>query len=152
MKIKLRVTGEMYFEILILAFIITMFIASIGLPERTKRLPLLIAWITLIITMMDLIISIIKQFRHAEQIKPLRIDKNLLIKTSGSLGFMLLTLIMWKILGYIVTSIMITILFSLFLGAKNRISLVILSVLLTFGIYIVFRIFLKVPLPGGIIF
>ena len=152
MKNKFRVKGEMYFEIFILAFIIVIIIASIGLPERTKRLPLLIAWITLVFTTIDLVVSIVKQLRQTEKIKPLRIDKKSLIKTLGSLSFMFLTLIMWKILGFIVTSIIITILFGLFLGAKNRISLVISSVLLTFSIYIAFKIFLNVPLPCGLIF
>ena len=153
MKGRLKITEAMIFELVILVFLCVLIFASSDLPARTKRLPLLIAWVTVILTLSDILVSILKQLSYKKEAPPTKIswDKNTIIKTGGSVLFMFATIMLWELLGFIITSIIITIVFALFMGAKDKIGLILASIGLTLGLYYVFGTFLNVPLPQGML-
>jgi hypothetical protein len=154
MKRRLKITEAMLFEIVILIFLAILIFVSSDLPARTKRLPLLIAWVTVLLTLGDLLISIVKQHlkgRETQGSLKMTWDKATFIKTGGSVLFMIATLLLWKLVGFVITSTVVTIAFSLFMGAKNKIGLILASIGLTFGLYYIFGNFLNVPLPRGML-
>jgi len=151
---KIKITEAMMFEVVILIFLGILLASSFHLPARTKRLPLLIGTVTVLLTVGDLVRSVLSQVRQGkpaiESKKPL--ERPALLKTLGSVGFMLATVILWWLVGFIITSLVISITFPLFMGAKQKLALVIASIVLTVALYYVFGIFLDVPLPPGILF
>lgn len=154
MKGRLNITEAMLFEIVMLIFLGVLIFISADLPARTKRLPLLIAWVTVLLTLSDLFLSLGKQYLKGREtaVSPrMKWDKTTLIKTGGSVLFMIATPLLWKLIGFIMTSILVTIAFALFMGAKNKIGLIVASIGVTLGLYYVFGNFLNVPLPQGML-
>ena len=154
-KIFGKHAGSAYFDIGIALFIILIFLSSGGLTLRAVRLPFLIGSTTLVLIAFDLLAA----FRSArsaavkgtEETKGRGIDKGLMKKLLVALGFMAATVVLWEIVGYVLASILVTIGFGKFLGAKSMKALILSSILLMVALYLVFGVFLGVPLPWGLL-
>jgi hypothetical protein len=154
-KIFGRHAGSAYFDIGIALFIILIFLSSGGLTPRAFRLPFLIGSATLVLIAFDLFAA----FRSAGsaaakktgETKSRGIDKDLMKKLLVTLGFMAATVVLWEIVGFVAASIVVTIGFGKYLGAKSMKALILSSILLTIALYLVFGVFLGVPLPWGLL-
>lgn len=156
-KVFGKKSAQFYFNIFMAGFIIAIFLSSFNLRTRATRLPILIGSITLLFIVIDCIIMAVAERREEirfipeAKIKAQKIKvpiKKILI----SLCFMVMTVIVWQLLGFIVTSILITVVFGIFLGSKNKRNLIISATILTLILYWVFGVFLGVPLPRGLLF
>jgi hypothetical protein len=156
------------FEIFVAVFIAILLLASIGQSFRAVRLPILIGSITLVLIGIDMVnwLRSCRAERQMAAMKPSKtvetagpgvesgkkgIDKKLLVHLAGTIGFMVATILLWEILGYIPTAIAVIIGFGFFLGVKNKIILVITAILLSVLLFVVFGVVLGVPLPWGLI-
>ena len=153
-KIFRNKTGDFYFDLFIAGFIIAIFLASFNLSKRAVRLPFLIGTLTLLFIVIDCIImATAERNKKIESGKPE--DKKSSQKTKVplkkiliTLCFMIATVVLWQLAGFIISSILVTVGFGIFLGAKNKI---ILTTILTLGLYWIFSVFLGVPLPTGLL-
>lgn len=149
---KLKLNGEIIFALLILVFLLVLILDSTDLPARTKRLPLLVAWVTLIFTIGELGLCIRKQLKNGAGSDKNFFNKKVMKKVVVGVGFMLLMIVLWNILGFIIASIIITCLFAYYLGARNKIGVAVSAICVTLGLYYIFGSFLGVPLPKGLLF
>ena len=146
---KKYVNGEVIFSLSILIFLVILIVTAVDLPLRTKRLPLLIAFITLALTLLEIGLSVRKAHQRDEPKKTINMVE---LKQVGiCVVFMAATVLLWRLIGYIATSIFVTIVFSFYLGAKSRIKVVATAIMLSFALHYVFYSFLRVPLPRGTI-
>lgn len=152
------------FEIFVAAIIAILLLASIGQSFRAVRLPILIGSITLVLIGIDMVnwLRSCRAERQGAATKPLEkvkiaapgkkgVDKKLLVQLAGTIGFMVATILLWEIVGYIPTAIAVIIGLGFFLGVKNKLILVITAVLLSVLLFVVFGVVLGVPLPWGLI-
>jgi len=146
---RFKLTEGVIFEIVLILALLVFVFSSADLPRATKRLPLIIAWLTLWITVFDIVLTLFRQWQGAVKVKEKGLDKKIAFQTAVSTMIMLSTILLWKWFGFIITSIIVTIGFSLFLGVKRKLALVVSVVLITFGLYYVFGSVFKVPLPKG---
>lgn len=152
MKKTKWLSGAMIFEICVMAAVAVMIFASGSLPLRTKRLPLLVCWITAILVGTDFFLALYRQFKMKDSSDASRnFDREAMKKTVGTAFFMVITIVLWNVLGFLTASILAVTSFSLFLGVKNKAALVISTVSLSFILYYVFGILLRVPLPRGLL-
>ena len=153
---RIRITGAMIFELIILTFLFLLIINSADLPERSKRLPLLIGWITVGVTAADLLLGFYWQLRprkaSGEKESRRKLEPKDIQKIVVSVLFMGATILLWWLVGFILTSVLVTVAYAIYLGARSRIGLIVSSILLTAGVYYVFGVLLRVPLPRGLIF
>jgi small-conductance mechanosensitive channel len=148
---KIKISGDIVFAAIVLLFLFVLILNSGDLPVRSKRLPLLIAWITVALTVAELAISVLKQSKRREDNEK-AVDSKIIKKTVVSIIVMLSIIIFWNLLGFIVASIAVAVGFAFFLGAKNKLGVVIASICVTLALYYVFHSFLGVPLPRGMLF
>jgi hypothetical protein len=151
-----RQSGAFYFDLFIALFIFTLIWASFGLTPRSARLPMLIGVTTLGLIALDALLMARSARRETEaQDRPKRrrasLDKALMKKIVVALGFMCGTVALWELVGFVPASIIVTVGFGLFLGARNKITLALASILLTTTLYAIFGFFLGVPLPRGVL-
>lgn len=148
--------GALCFDLFIALFIGIILISSFGHTFRAVELPIIIGFATLILIGIDIAGS----FRSSSKIKPEaveektqenKLDKALMVKIIVSIAFMLATILLWQVIGYILTSIIIIIGFGLFLGVKNKFALIATAVGLSISLYLVFGSVLGIPLPWGLL-
>ncbi len=155
-KIFGKKAGAFYFDMFIAGFVILIFLNSFNLSERAARLPLLIGSVTLVFILIDCLVMAAAERKNrmtsgvsdntAKERSKIPV-KEIMI----TLTFMVMTVVLWHIAGFIISSIIVTVGMGYFLGAKNKRALIISAVLLTLGLYWVFGTFLGVPLPAGIL-
>lgn len=141
------------FSCIPLAFVLTILLSSMSLHSETRRLPVLIAWFTLaFILWSDAIV--LRDYVQAKKkpsaadekkSKPIPVKKILI-----SLGIMMLSLILWRLIGFIPGSILATIVYIYYLEEKRPLVLIVTPVVVTLALYFIFSKFLMVPLPPGL--
>jgi putative tricarboxylic transport membrane protein len=146
--------GAVYMNLAVLVFIAVLLAASIGVSERSVRLPVLIGSVTIAFILVD-VFNILRTVRKKsaadkDSSRPV-LDVKTARKIATALGFMVATVALWQLAGFIISSIIVSTGFGLYLGARNRLALVIASVALTLVLYWVFSVFLGVPLPWGLL-
>lgn len=152
---RVKITGAMLFELVVLAFLFLLIFSSAGLPERSKRLPLLIGWVTVGITAADILLGIHRQLRPradgGEKKERKKLAPKEIGKVVGSVLFLLATILLWRLAGFVLTSLVVTITYAIYLGSRSRIGLIAASLLLSAGVYYLFGVLLGVPLPRGLL-
>lgn len=152
-----RIKGSLLFEAGVLVFLGLLMADTFKLVARSAKLPVLIGVITIFLTLADMILSSRKEWIKSGNIP--QSDRDSAPKPAafpwllfwGTIGFMVLTIAGWSLIGFIPTSILVTMGYSYFLGARNMMRLTLASVLITACLYLIFGTFLGVPLPVGYI-
>ncbi len=153
-----HVASSVKFEIFVAAIVAIFLLSSFGQSFRAVRLPIMIGSITLVLIAIDLA----TQFRKLKKSPPARnpvaqarsaatFDLPALKKMAVTIAFMAATILLWNVVGYILTSIAVIIGFGLFLGVKGKVALVLTAIGLSGTLYLVFGVVLGVPLPWGLL-
>ena len=141
---------------LFLAFLFLLIFNSAGLAERSRRLPLLIGWITVGVVAADMAHGIYRQVRPVEVEGRKKARQKMstkdIVTVVISVGFLLATVLLWWLIGFLLTSLLLTIAYAYYLGSRSRVGLIVAAVLLTAGCYDLFVKLLSVPLPRGLLF
>ena len=128
------------------------------IPDRTARNPYTLKpdmWpkAIIILLLICIAINIINIIRKNKNNPEFSLDSLLSIRARMCIGIALVVGASFVLepLGYMVTCCLVLFLYGLLLGQKHVIRLAIMSVILTFVLYIVFSVLLSVNLPRGTI-
>ncbi len=128
------------------------------IPDRVARNPYTLKpdmWpkAIIILLLICIAINIVKIIRKNRNNPEFSLDALLSIRARMCIGIALIVGASFVLepLGYMVTCCLVLFLYGLLLGQKHVIRLAIMSVILTFVLYIVFSVLLSVNLPRGTI-
>ena len=128
------------------------------IPDRVARNPYTLKpdmWpkAIIILLLICIAINIVKIIRKNRNNPEFSLDALLSIRARMCIGIALIVGASFVLepLGYMVTCVLVLFLYGLLLGQKHVIRLAIMSVILTFVLYIVFSVLLSVNLPRGTI-
>ncbi len=152
---------EIIFCCVIMLFLAVLIVMSRGLPANSARLPLLVGWVTLAFTLIQLVINIRERIAieknkdgsdgsDAEK-KPF-ITRELLIRVGVTCLFMVLTLVLWYLLGFLPAALISSMLLAFYLGERRWYVIVLSCGISVVALYFLFSELLSVPLPKGIFF
>lgn len=146
-------TAAIFLEFFIILFIAGLAISSFGHSFRAVQLPLIMCALTFVLVSIDLVQTFLRNRKdesktsHASQARA--VDPKLLMRLFGTVAAMLLTIALWRIIGYLFGSIVSITGIGLFFGIKNKLLLAVIAVVVPFLLYLIFSSFLGVPLPWG---
>ncbi len=128
------------------------------IPDRVARNPYTLKpdmWpkAIIILLLICIAINIVKIIRKNRNNPEFSLDALLSIRARMCIGIALIVGASFVLepLGYMVTCVLVLFFYGLLLGQKHVIRLAIMSVILTFVLYIVFSVLLSVNLPRGTI-
>ena len=150
---KSKKLTEIVFCCIIISFLAILIVVSRTLPENSVRLPLLIGWVTLAFTVVQLIIDLRKKEPEgSEEGANLFITREMLIKLGITCLFMALTLVLWYLLGFLPAALISSMLLAFYLGERRWYVVVLSCGISVLALYFLFSELLSVPLPKGILF
>lgn len=146
--------GDLIFSLIMLAFVLTIVISSSELHSQTRRLPLLVAFFTIAFIFWSDAIELSAYLKAKKS--PTEDDKKKgkpipFKKIAVSVGLMALSLILWRLIGFIPGSLAASIPYVLYLGERRPAVVILAPTVTTIALYFLFARFLMVPLPTGII-
>lgn len=137
---------DMIISIVVLGFLTSLAVQIPEIPPVSKGYPLVLLIISYIMTIYLLVSSVYKMKKEENQ--PTQVVEQAKIIIPYCLMIAVYLFLMGKI-GYIASTVVFMISSLLYLKLKNKILLVVLSVVLTVILYFVFTNFLTVILPRG---
>lgn len=105
---------------------------------HSKIFPLVIAGITLLACLAQTVITLSKCWRQ--------LPNHLIVA-----GISVIYLICMYYIGFVISTIAMTIFIPFLLGNRNKVTIIIVGVALTLVFYVVFKQYFYVPLPAGIL-
>ena len=136
----------MIIGIVLLAFLTSLAVQVPAIPEVSRGYPLVLLIISYVMTIWLLVTSVLKQKKEEKQ--ETQVVEQVKIIVPYCLMITVYLVMMSKI-GYIASTVLFMIASLIYLKLKNKVVLVVLSVLLTVILYFVFTNFLTVILPRG---
>lgn len=142
-------------------FLAVLIVMSRGLPANSVRLPLLIGWVTLAFAVVQLVINIRERIAlnknengpdESNAGKKPFMTKELLIRVGVTCLFMVLTLVLWYLLGFLLAALISSMLLAFYLGERRWYVIVLSCGISVVALYFLFSELLSVPLPKGIFF
>ncbi len=145
MKMK-KSFPDVIISIIVLIFLGTLYAQVPAIPEISKGYPLGLIIAATIMTVILLIRSLIKM-KTDEEIESKALEQ---AKTIAPYCLMIIVYI-WLLnkLGYIISTVLFMITSLIFLKFKNKVLMIVLSVVITCLLYYIFTNFLVVVLPKG---
>ena len=137
---------DMIISIVVLGFLTSLAVQIPEIPPVSKGYPLVLLIISYIMTIYLLVSSVYKMKKEENQ--PTQVVEQAKIIIPYCLMIAVYLFLMGKI-GYIASTVVFMISSLLYLKLKNKILMIILSVVLTVILYFVFTNFLTVILPRG---
>ena len=137
---------DMIISIVVLGFLTSLAVQIPEIPAVSKGYPLVLLIISYIMTIYLLISSVYKMKKEENQ--PTQVVEQAKIIVPYCLMIAVYLFLMGKI-GYIASTVVFMISSLLYLKLKNKILMIVLSVVLTVILYFVFTNFLTVILPRG---
>ena len=137
---------DMIISIVVLGFLTSLAVQIPEIPPVSKGYPLVLLIISYIMTIYLLVSSVYKMKKEENQ--PTRVVEQAKIIVPYCLMIAVYLFLMGKI-GYIASTVVFMISSLLYLKLKNKILMIVLSVVLTVILYFVFTNFLTVILPRG---
>ena len=137
---------DMIISIVVLGFLTSLAVQIPEIPPVSKGYPLVLLIISYIMTIYLLVSSVYKMKKEDNQ--PTQVVEQAKIIVPYCLMIAVYLFLMGKI-GYIASTVVFMISSLLYLKLKNKILMIILSVVLTIILYFVFTNFLTVILPRG---
>ena len=138
--------ADMIIGIVLLAFLTSLAVQVPAIPEVSRGYPLVLLIISYVMTIWLLVTSVLKQKKEEKQ--ETQVVEQVKIIVPYCLMITVYLVMMSKI-GYIASTVLFMIASLIDLKLKNKVVLVVLSVLLTVILYFVFTNFLTVILPRG---
>ena len=138
--------ADMIIGIVLLAFLTSLAVQVPAIPEVSRGYPLVLLIISYVMTVWLLVTSVLKQKKEEKQ--ETQVVEQVKIIVPYCLMITVYLVMMSKI-GYIASTVLFMIASLIYLKLKNKVVLVVLSVLLTVILYFVFTNFLTVILPRG---
>ena len=137
---------DMIISIVVLGFLTSLAVQIPEIPPVSKGYPLVLLIISYIMTIYLLVSSVYKM--KTEEKQPTQVVEQAKIIVPYCLMIAVYLFLMGKI-GYIASTVVFMIASLLYLKLKNKILMIVLSVVLTIILYFVFTNFLTVILPRG---
>jgi putative tricarboxylic transport membrane protein len=137
---------DMIISIVVLGFLTSLAVQIPEIPPVSKGYPLVLLIISYIMTIYLLVSSVYKMKKEDNQ--PTQVVEQAKIIVPYCLMIAVYLFLMGKI-GYIASTVVFMISSLLYLKLKNKVLMIILSVVLTVILYFVFTNFLTVILPRG---
>ena len=137
---------DMIISIVVLGFLTSLAVQVPEIPAVSRSYPLVLLIISYIMTIYLLVSSVYKMKKEDNQ--PTQVVEQAKIIVPYCLMIAVYLFLMGKI-GYIASTVVFMISSLLYLKLKNKILMIILSVVLTIILYFVFTNFLTVILPRG---
>ncbi len=145
MKMK-KSLPDVIISIIVLIFLGTLYVQVPAIPEISKGYPLGLIVIATIMTVILLIRSLMKM-KNEEEVESKALEQ---AKTIVPYCLMIIVYI-WLLnkVGYIISTVVFMITSLLFLKFKNKVMMIIISIVITLLLYYIFTNFLVVVLPRG---
>ena len=145
MKMK-KSLPDVIISIIVLIFLGTLYVQVPAIPEISKGYPLGLIVIATIMTVILLVRSLMKM-RNEEEVESKALEQ---AKTIVPYCLMIIVYI-WLLnkVGYIISTVVFMITSLLFLKFKNKVMMIIISIVITLLLYYIFTNFLVVVLPRG---
>ncbi|MBR5508444.1 MAG: tripartite tricarboxylate transporter TctB family protein [Lachnospiraceae bacterium] len=137
---------DMIISIVLLAFLTSMAVQVPAIPDVSKGYPIFLLGISYLMTIVLLLKSVSRMKLEEKQETKVVEQAKVIIPYCGLIT---VYLFMMTKIGYVVSTIAFMIISLLYLRLKNKVLMVILSVVTTALIYFVFTNFLVVILPRG---
>ena len=137
---------DMIISIVVLGFLTSLAVQIPEIPPVSKGYPLVLLIISYIMTIYLLVSSVYKMKKEENQ--PTQVVEQAKIIVPYCLMIAVYLFLMGKI-GYIASTVVFMISSLLYLKLKNKVLMIVLSVVLTVILYFVFTNFLTVILPRG---
>ncbi len=145
---------EIIFCCIVMLFLAVLLVMSRGLPPNSARLPILIGGITLTLAAVQLVINIKEKAsmgKNSAEDRPF-VAKEMIIKVGVTGLFMVLTLVLWYLLGFLPAALISSMLLALYLGERRWLVIVLSCGISVVVLYFLFSELLSVPLPKGVLF
>jgi len=110
--------------------------------------PKVIAFMMIFFAAILLLASILDKNKHDKSIKEI-FNKHMLLPALG-IGIIFVYIVLMDLLGYIMSTVILNLLFLMCFKVKSKLTLVTVPILTSIIIYLVFKEMLIVPLPQGI--
>ena len=140
---------------------------SSELPSDTKKLPLLVAWVTVFFSVFQGILCAVamgKASKEEKAEKDTNSAENSEKKSKGfhalpmpakmwiMVGLMLLTILLWYLVGYVPACILIAAIMMYLMGERRIWLILLVSAIVACALYFGFHSLLGVPIHNGILF
>lgn len=140
---------DMIISIVLLAFLTSLAVQVPEIPEVSRTYPLVLLIISYIMTFYLLISSVVKMKKEEGQ--PTQVVEQCKIIIPYCLMIAVYLFLMGKI-GYIAATVVFMLASLMYLKLKNKVAMILLSLVMTIVLYFVFTNFLTVILPRGVWF
>lgn len=138
--------ADMVIGIVLLAFLTSLAVQVPAIPEVSRGYPLVLLIISYIMTIYLLVNSIVKQKKEEKQQTQVIEQVKIIVPYCLMIA---VYLVMMSKIGYIVSTVLFMAASLVYLKLKNKVVLIVLSIVLTIILYFVFTNFLTVILPRG---
>lgn len=138
--------ADMVIGIVLLAFLTSLAVQVPAIPEVSRGYPLVLLIISYIMTIYLLVNSIVKQKKEEKQQTQVIEQVKIIVPYCLMIA---VYLVMMSKIGYIASTILFMVASLVYLRLKNKVVLIVLSIVLTIILYFVFTNFLTVILPRG---
>lgn len=137
---------DMIISIVLLAFLTSLAVQVPSIPDVSRGYPMVLLIVSYIMTIYLLVSSVVKMKTQDKQ--ETQVVEQVKIILPYCLMIAVYLVLMNKI-GYIASTVVFMIASLIYLKLKNKVVMVVLSILMTIALYFVFTNFLAVILPRG---
>lgn len=138
--------ADMVIGIVLLAFLTSLAVQVPAIPEVSRGYPMALLIISYAMTIWMLVGSVIKQKKEEKQETQVMEQVKIIVPYCLMIT---VYLIMMSKIGYIASNVLFMVASLVYLRLKNKVALIVLSLVLTVILYFVFTNFLTVILPRG---
>lgn len=138
-----KVNNDVYLSIILILVSIYAFVQSFSMPTDSAQFPLLISAPLFLMSLILLITSLKKPKEKKES----SIEKNKVKKITLTVLVMIGYILIIDLVGYLISSLFLFYSVLLLMGYRKYKTGVIMSVVIVSIIFVMFAVFLKVPLP-----
>lgn len=147
----LEISKEIVVVLIMDVFSAAYFLSAKGLSKQSMMFPVFLLCGILIFSIMC-----IKQSIHFTKEQSVTVSEDeprfdFSAKLLAFLGLTLVTLLLFKTLGAVICIFLFLLISMLILGVKNKLLIVLVPLLMDVFVYLVFKVWLAVPLPAGLL-
>lgn len=147
----LEISKEIVVVLIMDVFSAAYFLSARGLSKQSMMFPIFLLCGILIFSIMC-----IKQSIHFTKVQTVTASEDepkfdFSAKLLAFLGLTLVTLLLFKTLGAVICIFLFLLISMLILGVKNKLLIVLVPLLMDVFVYLVFKVWLAVPLPTGLL-
>lgn len=147
----LEISKEIVVVLIMDVFSAAYFLSAKGLSKQSMMFPIFLLCGILIFSIMCIKQSIhfTKEQTVTDSEDEPRFDFS--AKLLAFLGLTLVTLLLFKTLGAVICIFLFLLISMLILGVKNKLLIILVPLLMDVFVYLVFKVWLAVPLPAGLL-